>query len=109
MLLLALQVSDATRIDINSAISLGLMVVLAGLIWRASSLLADIKHALRKLRYVPARLDHIEDHLLLFEEDVNNLFGAVRAGDESGKLHELTRRSRFRRFRGNPDEEDIDL
>lgn len=94
MLIAAIQTARA--LDMDSYISIAVLIAVIGGIWKLSALLQDIKNKLHSLRHVPARQTHIENHLLMFEEDVNNLFAAVRAQADPDRLFEFTRRTRFK-------------
>jgi hypothetical protein len=86
------------EISTDTAVSIGLLITIIGATWRLSSLLTEIKLRLDKLKSTPARLQHIENHLMAFEEDINNLWAAVRAGPDASKILGNTRRSQFKPF-----------
>lgn len=91
-------------------VSFGLVVVLIGATWWLGRVLGKIeigilqlKYSIDRLKNTPARLSHIENHLMSLEEDLNNLFGAVRSG--GADLTQVTRRSNFRPLTLPPSDE----
>lgn len=106
-LLIQLAIEEKVQIDINSVISIGLTIAVVGAAVKITSVLTELKTELRRvanelisngttIKATRATTRHIENHLLMFEEDVNNLFAAVRAVGSEDKLRELTRKSRFK-------------
>lgn len=85
-----------------SWISVSLLLVLISATWWLGRLLGKIemalfqlKMSLDRLKHTPARLSHIENHMMALEEDLNNLWAAVRSG-EGVKILPQTRRSVYR-------------
>lgn len=81
-------------LDSGSFISIGVAIGAIAAFWRLATLLTEIKMELKKLASVPARLSHIEHHLMAFEEDINNLWAAVRR-QFGGDIMSETRKTRF--------------
>ena len=79
----------------NTFISVSLLLAIVGATWRMSGLLTEIKLTLQKLRHLPAQVDHIEKHMMMSEEDMNNLFGAYRASGDPARMQEFVRRTRY--------------
>ena len=82
-------------IDMNSAVSLTLLLTIIGAVWSLARFFGRIERKLDKLRHVPAHISHIERFMIMQEEDMNNIFGSLRAGVDVTKLHDLTRRTRY--------------
>jgi len=90
--------AQTVAITPDTYISVVLLIAVVGAAVKITLLLAEIKFELKGVRRMGKQVAHMESHLLLFEEDVNNLFGALRSMDTPEKLPELTRRARFRPF-----------
>lgn len=93
----------AGNLSESTYVSIGLLLALVGGVWWLGRLLGKIemtlyqlKVSLERLRTVPSRLGHLENHAMALEEDLNNLWAAMRAGPDAAKLLPQTRRSIYR-------------
>lgn len=98
-LMLAFQTGQVAGIDMNTFVSVTVLVALVGATARLSSLLTKIETKLERLRHLPAQVDHMEMHLVSSEEDLNNLFAAVRAQADPARLADFMRRTRYLPYR----------
>jgi hypothetical protein len=79
------------QINGNTLISVGTMVSIVFAAIKITRLLGSIEARLDDLKSIPKRLASVEDHLMLIEGDINNLWALQRGGEP-----EQTRRERFR-------------
>lgn len=80
-----------SQINGNTLISVGTMISIVLAAIKVTRLLAGIEAKLDDLKSVPRRLASVEDHMMLIEGDINNLWALQRGGQP-----EQTRRERFR-------------
>jgi hypothetical protein len=102
MMNLAMQLPSGNLSE-STYVSIGLLLVLVSGVWWLGRLLGKIEMALfqlkvslERLKSVPSRLSHLENHMMALEEDLNNLWFAVRTGGEAGNILPQTRRSIYR-------------
>lgn len=79
---------DPVQLDANSMIGVGLVIVIVGAAWRLSAQLATINTKLdnlsplpEKVQAIDSRLANVEARIETLEEDLNNLWAAVRSDD----------------------------
>lgn len=96
-----IQVEATEGLTEQTWVSFGLVLVLIGATWWLGRMLGkieigllELKNSLDRLKSTPARLAHMENHMMMLEEDINNLFAAVRSG--KGDLLPSMRRSSYK-------------
>lgn len=93
-------------LSFDSVVSIALLIAIVGAAIRLSAVLTELRLEVKRLRQemvdgtasirkVSNSVRHLENHLIMFEEDVNNLFAAVRANPHGERALEITRKSRF--------------
>ena len=92
---------SAPQLSSETAISVGLFVVVVSAIWKLATTLADIRADLRTHAGTPAAIEamgktlvQVDGRLKFLEEDVNTLWATTRADDPEQFLEKMRRRPR---------------
>lgn len=96
---------EISNIGMNSVVSVAVLIAVIGAAWNLSAKLTKIEQRLRTLTKLLPRVQNIENHFMLLEEDLNNVWAAVRIAAPDAPSLSTTRKPRFRPLSDDGDSE----